>query len=133
MSKVRTNVYLFVSVFCVVALSSGCPGDSKGTAKKEEANKEKAKKEDTRSKVEYFRDTQGPSMTPYGKIKMDTVQPASDGKVQYQTEDGKTWRVEMTKQADGTYRYGTPVEVKNVEYFNSPRLPTGNYGGMDNY
>ena len=51
-------------------------------------------------------------MTPHGKIKMDTIQDTPDAKIQYQTEDGRTWRVTATKKADGTYQYGTPDEVK---------------------
>jgi ABC-type oligopeptide transport system substrate-binding subunit len=100
MNRVRSFFCLLFVVCLLAALSSGCGGGST------------SKKEDTRSKVEYFRDTHGPTMTPHGKIKMDTIQEASNGKIQYQTEDGKTWRVDMTKQADGTYRYGTPDEVK---------------------
>jgi hypothetical protein len=102
MGKVLPTVRLFLMIFCVVTLSSGCGGGSKTTLKKEDA----------RSNLEYFRDTQGATITPHGKIKMDTIQEASDGRIQYQTEDRKTWRVLMTKQADGTYRYGTPDEMK---------------------
>jgi hypothetical protein len=101
MGKVRSTVYLLLMVFCIVAVNSGCDG-SKSTTKTE----------DTRSKVEYFRDTQAATMTPHGKIKMETIQETSNGRIQYQTVDGKTWRVDMTKQADGTYRYGMPDEVK---------------------
>jgi hypothetical protein len=81
---------------CVIALA-GCGGYAKAP--------------DTRSKVEYFRAKQGVTVTPHGKIKMDTVTEV-DGKIQYQTEDGRRWRVEMAKQADGTYQYGAPTEVK---------------------
>lgn len=92
----------FLSVSLIVLCSiGGCSGSG--------SNKPS---EDTRSKVEYFRDTQGPTVTPHGKIKMESVEEAQDGRIQYQTEDGKKWRVEMTKQADGKYLYGTPDEVK---------------------
>lgn len=100
MDRFRHCLWLLVFSCCIAALASGCGG---GDPPK--------KKEDTRSKVEYFRDTQGPTMTPHGKIKMDSVEE-KNGKIQYQTEDSKKWRVDMTKQADGTYRYGTPDEVK---------------------
>lgn len=102
MSKVRKAFCLLIVICFVAVLNSGC-GNSGSTS---------TKQEDTRSKVEYFWDEQGPTMTPHGKIKMETVQETSDGRIQYQTEDGRTWRVDMSKQADGTYRYGTPDEVK---------------------
>ena len=50
-------------------------------------------------------------MTPNGRIMTDTVEE-KDGKIEYQTDDGKKWRVEYSKQADGTYHYRTPDEVK---------------------
>lgn len=50
-------------------------------------------------------------MTPYGRILTDSVEE-KDGKIEYQTEDSKTWRVNYSKRADGTYQYGTPEEVK---------------------
>src|SRR5271165_6630931 len=61
--------------------------------------------------VQHFVDTQSETRTPYGKIKMETVEGVTDG-VKYQTEDRKIWRVKMTKQADGTYKYDTPEEAK---------------------
>lgn len=102
MGKVRLSVCLLIMIFSTAAAVSGCGGGSTSTTKQE----------DTRSRAEYFRDTQAATMTPHGKIKMETIQEATDGRIQYQTEDGKTWRVSMTKQADGTYRYGTPDEMK---------------------
>ncbi len=66
---------------------------------------------DTRSAAQYFKDQQGPTMTPNGKILTDTVEEKG-GKIEYTTEDGKKWRVGYLKNADGTYEYGTPDEVK---------------------
>jgi hypothetical protein len=102
MSRAATYLRLALVLCCVAAVSAGCRGCECGTAKPE----------DTRSKLQYFKETQGPTVTPHGTIKMETAEETADGRIQYQTEDGKTWRVGMTKQADGTYRYGTPAEVK---------------------
>jgi len=49
-------------------------------------------------------------MTTHGTIRMDSVEER-DGKIHYQTDDGKRWRVDMILQSDKTYRYGTPEEV----------------------
>jgi hypothetical protein len=65
----------------------------------------------TRSKVQIFKDDQGATMTPHGKIRLESVQEVN-GRIQYQTDEGKTWQVDMTKKADGTYQYGTPDEVR---------------------
>lgn len=61
--------------------------------------------------VEYFRDKQGPTVTPYGRILIGSVEER-DGLIEYTTEDGKRWRVRPSKRADGTYEYGTPDEVR---------------------
>lgn len=66
---------------------------------------------DTRTPGQYFKDQQSATMTPNGKIMTDSV-TERDGKIEYGTEDGKRWRVRYSKQADGTYQYGTPEEVK---------------------
>jgi hypothetical protein len=64
------------------------------------------------AKVDHFKNAQRHTVTPHGKIKLDTVQETSDGRIQYQTSDGRTWRVEMNKQPDGFYRYENLTEVK---------------------
>jgi len=97
------RVQRLLCAYLIAGLLGGCGGSGSGSRP--------PNKQDARSRVEYFRDTQGSTVTPHGKIKMETVREV-DGKVQYQTDDGRTWRVEMTRQADGTYRYGTPEEVK---------------------
>jgi hypothetical protein len=61
--------------------------------------------------LSYFKSRQGATMTPHGKIRMDTV-TVDDGKLRYTTQNGAAWTVTYTKQADGTYQYGTPEEVK---------------------
>lgn len=100
MANVRSSVYLLV-MFCLIsALSSGC-NKSEPTQQKHQ-----------QTKLEYFKERQAATMTTNGKIKMDTIQETPDGRIQYQTDDGKTWRVTMTKQADGTYSYGMPDEVR---------------------
>ena len=61
--------------------------------------------------LSYFKARQGATMTPHGKIRMETV-TEKDGKIRYTTQNGAAWMVTYTKQADGTYQYGTPEEVK---------------------
>lgn len=93
--------FLLIACF-LAALNAGC-FDASSSSKK---------KEYPRSKVEYFVAEQGPTMLTRGKIKMETVKESPDGRIEYQADDGKTFRVDMTKQADGTYQFGTPTEVK---------------------
>jgi hypothetical protein len=65
----------------------------------------------TRTPAQYFKEQQADTMTPHGKIMTDSVEE-KDGKIQYNTTDGKQWRVTYSKRADGTYEYGMPGEVK---------------------
>jgi len=66
---------------------------------------------DNRTPAQYFKEQQAATMTPSGKIKIDTV-TERDGKLEYTTEDGKRWRVSYSKLADGTYHFGSPDEVQ---------------------
>jgi hypothetical protein len=100
MIKIQRAVAVSLVICYISILTIGC------------GRRENTKKGDGRTKVEHFRDTQGLTMTPHGKMKMDTVAEGADGKIHYETEDGKRWRVDMTKQADETYHYGTPDEVR---------------------
>ena len=61
------------------------------------------------TKVEYFKDRFGDVVFPHGQIDLSTVKETPDG-VEYQTEDGKKWKVSMTKEGD-KYRFGTPERV----------------------
>jgi len=45
---------------------------------------------DTRAPGQYFKEQQSATMTPNGKIMIDTV-IERDGKIEYATEDGKRW------------------------------------------
>lgn len=94
---------LFRGVFVGLWLAAtvGCGGSSSSTPKPP----------DTRTPGQYFKDQQSATRTPNGKIMTDTV-TERDGKIEYATEDGKRWRVTYSKQADGTYQYGTPDEMK---------------------
>jgi len=67
-----------------------------------------------RTPLEYFFDTQGATVTPNGRILLDTA-TERDGKIEYSTEDGKRWSVTYSRLADGTYQYGTPEELTPVE------------------
>lgn len=96
MSKIRNYFVPFYFIYVIAFLGSGCSDN--GPRKK--------------SKIEYFKETQGLTMTPHGRILIASVQEITSGKIQYQTEDGKIWRVDMTERADGSFQYGTPHEVK---------------------
>src|SRR5713226_5497759 len=64
------------------------------------------------SRVEHFRQRQAATELTHGRIRLDSVEEAAGGRIRYQTSDGKTWLVDMTPDANGGYRYGTPEEVK---------------------
>lgn len=64
------------------------------------------------SAAAYFNKTQGNTMTPNGMVKAGSAEPAGDGKVRYQTEDGKKWEVTATPDGKGGYRYSSPKAVK---------------------
>jgi hypothetical protein len=97
-SSNRLIVLILAAFFLSVLGSGGC--------------KDKKPEEDAAlSPAEYFKKHQGSTVTPNGKILMDSVQAAGE-KIQYKTDDGKTWRVGYSKRADGTYEYQTPDEVK---------------------
>lgn len=64
------------------------------------------------SRVEHFKEKQAGTILTHGRIRMDSVEEAPDGKVKYQTSDGKTWLVAMTPDGNGGYRYGTPEAVE---------------------
>lgn len=99
MNKVRRRLVPTI-LACLLTASLGC-GGGKGSAPVVVG----------RTPVQYFRERQDTTVTPHGKIRMDTV-AEQGGKIQYQTEDGRKWCVSYSKQADGTYQYGTPEEVK---------------------
>jgi hypothetical protein len=64
------------------------------------------------SRVEHFKEKQAATVLTHGKIRLDTVEEASNGKIKYQTSDGRTWLVDMTPDGKGGYRYGTPEAVE---------------------
>jgi hypothetical protein len=64
------------------------------------------------SRVEHFRQRQAATELTHGRIRLDSVEEADDGRIRYQTSDGKTWHVEMTPDPNGGYRYGIPEEAK---------------------
>ena len=64
------------------------------------------------SRVEHFKERQAATELTHGRIRMNSVAEESDGRIRYQTSDGKTWLVAMTPDENGGYRYGTPEEVK---------------------
>lgn len=49
-------------------------------------------------------------MTPHGRIRANSAESAGDGKIHYQTEDGKRWEVYALPEGNG-YRYRDPQPV----------------------
>jgi hypothetical protein len=84
----------------LLAVTAGCGGSGRSN-----------KPPDTRSAAQYFQEQQAHTVTPNGRIRTDTVQER-DGKIEYQTEDGRRWQVGYSRRADATYEYGTPEELK---------------------
>jgi len=66
---------------------------------------------DALSPAAYFEKTQSQTMTPHGRVRSGSAEPAGDGKLRYQTEDGTTWEVTATPAGNG-YRYSDPRPVK---------------------
>lgn len=56
------------------------------------------------SRVAYFKQKQRPTVTMSGEIKLDTVGENGDGRIKFQTADGRWWTTRMVKEATG-YRY----------------------------
>ena len=90
-----------LAVVTVVSVALFCGGCSSSTTSHAAS----------RTAGQYFKEQQSATMTPNGKIMVDTVTEKND-KIEYETQDGKKWRVTYSKQADGTYQYGTPDELK---------------------
>jgi hypothetical protein len=65
----------------------------------------------SRSAAQYFKDQQTNTITPHGKILSASVRE-QEGKICYQTEDGKNWSVTPSQRPDGSYQYGTPEKIK---------------------
>ncbi len=99
MTLVLLRPLLTVLSCFVIALSFGC--DNNG------AKNKPVRSTDLRSPAQYFRDEQGATVTPHGKIKTDTV-TEKDSRIYYETEDGKKWSVTYRKRTDNTYSYDTP-------------------------
>lgn len=87
------GIFLAPLLLCVVAV--GCGNDSKPL-----------------SRLDQFKKDQRATVTPNGAVNVETAREAPDGKVEYQTGDGSTWKVDVLPQPDGRSDYGTPVEVK---------------------
>jgi hypothetical protein len=61
--------------------------------------------------VDYFKETQTQTVTPHGRIRMQTVTEVSGGRIQYETDDGSVIQVRYEATKDG-YRYSDPQRVK---------------------
>jgi hypothetical protein len=99
MSFPLQRILLTVSSFTLIVLCLAC-GNQGNNAKPSRST-------DLRSPAQYFREEQAATVTPHGKIKTETVTEVN-GRIYYETEDGKTWSVTYRKRADGTYNYDTP-------------------------
>lgn len=61
------------------------------------------------STVDRFKSDQVATVTPYGRINMDSVSESQEGRINYQTQDGSSWQVQIETAADGSARYNQPV------------------------
>jgi hypothetical protein len=68
---------------------------------------------DTRTPAAYFRDTQN-TETPHGKIRAEMA-VENNGRIEYQTADGKWWSTKATKQTSGAYKYEDLKQVSNAQ------------------
>lgn len=96
------QIRLLVLMAVIVVSHCACSSSDEGPGKQL----------DRRTPVEYFKQQQMNTITPNGKIMLDTVEEL-DGRINYKTEDGKQWSVSYSKRADSTYQYGTPDEVRS--------------------
>ncbi len=60
------------------------------------------------SKVDQFKADQAATVTPHGRINLDSVSESNTGGINYQTQDGSSWKVQVGSSADGTARYNQP-------------------------
>jgi hypothetical protein len=67
------------------------------------------------SKIGRFRADQEGTVTPHGRIKMDTVDETADGRISYETSDGASFVVDARENADGTLRYGQPTRGRTMQ------------------
>jgi hypothetical protein len=63
------------------------------------------------SPAEHFNRTQTNTKTPHGRVIPGSAESAGDGKIRYQTGEGKKVEVTATPQGEG-YRYSDPKQVK---------------------
>jgi hypothetical protein len=96
MLRLQRRFPVFIAVMVITVI--GCGGSSTDP--------------NNRTPAQFFKQEQGNTMTPHGKIMPDSVEER-DGKLEYKTEDAKKWRVGYSKRADGTYQYGMPEEIKS--------------------
>jgi hypothetical protein len=66
----------------------------------------------SRSAVDSFRRDQANTTTPYGRVLPETATGGPDGSIRYRTEDGRSWKVSATPNAEVGYTYGTPTESR---------------------
>ncbi len=71
----------------------------------------KEKKERSANTLQAFKSAQAKVETPYGKIKVDSAKEIN-GKIEYQTADGRRWRVTPVLQQNGAFKYEDLEEVK---------------------
>src|SRR5688500_9964698 len=101
MKKRALSCFGCFALAALLHFAPGCQGSGTGMAGKQ----------DTRTALEYFKDEQARTNTPCGKVRVGTAQQRGV-QIEFQTEDGRHWRVAFEKRDDGTYRYGTPVAVE---------------------
>jgi len=67
------------------------------------------------NKIGRFKTEQGATVTPHGRINVDTAHETADGRISYETSDGASFVVDSHENADGTLRYGEPTRVQTSQ------------------
>lgn len=62
------------------------------------------------SPAEYFKKTQGSTVTPYGRVVPEAAKDVGDDKVRFETEEGYTCEVTARRHGNG-YRYSQAERV----------------------
>jgi len=84
----------FILAVVLVAIASGCGSNSPPP-----------------TRPERFKRAHAATVTPFGRIDLDSVEEISEAEIGYRTSDGSKWKVNMDESADGLPRFGQPIRL----------------------